>query len=98
MEKCKNFTKSTHRTEEEKKYLKTRLNTIESQVRGINKMIEEDKYCTEVITQLLAINKSIRCIANDVLKSHLTTCVASEIKCNNLESIEEIMDLIRRMN
>lgn len=98
MEKCKHCSKSTHRSAEEKKYLKVRLNTIEGQVRGISKMIEEDKYCADVLTQLLAVNKSIKALSNDILKSHLSTCVADDIKCDNMDSIDEVMDLIRRLN
>ena len=91
MDKCKNCKRTTHRDEKEKKYLKTRLSTIEGQVRGVNKMIEEDKYCADVLTQLLAINKSIKCIANDILKSHLSTCVINDIKANNTETIKSII-------
>ena len=43
MKKCENCKRSKHRTEEEKKYLKTRLNTIEGQVRGVSKMVEEER-------------------------------------------------------
>lgn len=98
MKKCEHCTKSTHRTEEEKKYLQTRLKTIEGQVRGISKMIEEDKYCNDVLTQLLAINKSIRSLSNDILKSHLSTCVVDDIKEDHLEVIDEVMELIGRLN
>ena len=98
MEKCEQCNRSTHRNNDEKKYLKTRLKTMEGQVRGISKMIDEDKYCADVLTQLLAVNKSIKCIANDVLKSHLSTCIANDIKNDNMESIDEVMDLIRRLS
>ena len=98
MEKCKHCPKSTHRTDTEKKYLKTRLKTIEGQVRGISKMIEEDKYCNDILIQLLAVNKSIKSLSNDILKSHLSSCVVDDIKNNNTEVIDEVMELIRRLN
>ena len=98
MQKCEHCPKSTHRTPEEKKYLRTRLKTIEGQVKGIAKMIDDDKYCHEVLTQLLAINKSIKSLSSDILKSHLSTCVADDIKENNLEVIDEVMELIGRLN
>ena len=96
--KCKSCTRSKHRTEVEKKYLKTRLNTVEGQIRGISKMVEEDKYCNDILIQLLAINKSIKSISNDILKGHLSTCVVDDIKNDKLEIIDEVMELIGRLN
>ena len=98
MQKCENCSRSKHRTAEEKKYLQTRLKTIEGQVRGVSKMIEDDKYCNDVLTQLLAINKSIKSLSNDILKSHLSTCVVSDIKDEKLEVLDEVMELIERIN
>ena len=57
---CKRFNESTHRTEAEKKYLEIRLKTIEGQVRGVAKMVAENKYCNDILIQLLAINKSLK--------------------------------------
>ena len=51
--------KFTHRTEEEKQYIKKRLNIVEGQIKGIKQMIDDDRYCDDVLTQLLAVNKSI---------------------------------------
>ncbi|MBQ8891602.1 MAG: metal-sensing transcriptional repressor [Bacilli bacterium] len=98
MQKCENCSRSKHRTEDEKKYLQTRLKTIEGQVRGVSKMIDDDKYCNDVLTQLLAINKSIRSLSNDILKSHLSTCVVDDIKGDKLEVLDEVMELIGRLN
>ena len=95
---CNECEKSKHRTLEEKKYLQTRLKTIEGQIRGVSKMVEEDKYCNDILTQLLAINKSIKSLSNDILKSHLSSCVVDDIKENKLEVIDEVMELIRRLN
>lgn len=87
-----------HRTVDEKKYLKTRLNTIEGQIRGISKMVEDDKYCNDILIQLLAISKSIRSLSTDILKGHLSTCVVDDIKNNKLEVIDEVMELISRLS
>ena len=98
MNKCENCSKSKHRTEDEKKYLRTRLNTIEGQIRGVSKMVEDDKYCNDILIQLLAINKSIKSLSTDILKGHLSTCVVEDIKNGKLEVINEIMDLIGRLD
>lgn len=95
---CKHCNHSTHRTEKEKKYLETRLKTIEGQVRGVAKMVEEDKYCNDILIQLLAINKSLKSLSNDILKNHLSTCVVDKIKNGNLEVIDEVMELASRLN
>ncbi len=98
MEKCKHCDRSKHRTIEEKKHLSVRLKTIEGQIRGISKMIEEDKYCNDILIQLLAVNKSIKSISSEILKSHLSTCVVDDIKEDKLEVIDEVMELIGRLN
>lgn len=64
---CKHCNESTHRTETEKN-LETRLKTIEGQVRGIAKMVAEDKYCNDILIQLLAINKSLKSLNKKILK------------------------------
>ena len=98
MPKCKECTRKTNRDEKEKKYLITRLKTIEGQVRGVSKMIDDDKYCADILTQLLAINKSIKSLSNDLLKSHLNSCVVDDIKNGKTEVVDEVMELIRRLS
>ena len=95
---CENCNRNKHRTDVEKKYLKTRLNTIEGQIRGVSKMVEEDKYCNDILIQLLAINKSIKSLSTDILKGHLSTCVVEDIKNDNLDVIDEVMELIGRLS
>ena len=74
--KCESCEKSTHRTEEEKKALTKRLNIIEGQIRGIKQMLEDDRYCADILMQLSAINKSIESVENAILESHVENCVA----------------------
>ena len=95
---CQDCSKNKHRNEIEKKYLKTRLNTIEGQIRGVSKMVDDDKYCNDILIQLLAINKSIKSLSTDILKGHLSTCVVEDIKKDRLEVIDEVMELIGRLS
>lgn len=95
---CIDCTKSTHRDEETKKKLNKRLKTIEGQIRGVQNMINEDKYCNDILIQLLAINKSIKSVSNEIFKNHLSTCVVRDIKNNDLKIIDEVMELIRRLD
>lgn len=88
--------KYTYRNEEEKKKLLRRLRKIEGQVRGISKMIEEDRYCDDVLIQLSSIDQSIKSLANLILENHMYTCIAKEFEKGNTEVIDEIISLFRR--
>lgn len=91
---CSN--KITKRTDEEKKEFITRLNRINGQITGIKNMIEEDRYCDEVLIQLSAIDKSIKSLANLMLDKHIHTCVVEHIKNGDETVLDEITDLFRR--
>lgn len=95
---CKSdVVKSTHRSDEQKKILTKRLNIIEGQVRGISKMIEDDRYCDDVLIQIAAINSALKSIGNNILESHLKTCVANDIQKGNLSIIDDVMDLVKKL-
>lgn len=96
--KCsKNGSRSTHRTEDEKKKLTKRLNIIEGQIRGINQMIADDRYCNDVLIQIAAATKSLQSLGNSILESHLKTCVTHDIQKGNLEILDEVMQLIKKL-
>ena len=97
-EHCDTCPKSTHRDDELKKALNKRLKTIEGQSRGVQNMIEEDKYCNDILIQLLAINKSIKSVSKKIFKSHLSTCLVREIKNDDPKIIDEVMELIGRLD
>ncbi len=88
--------KQTKRNESEKKIINNRLNRIEGQVRGVKKMIEEDRYCDDVLIQLSAIDKSIKSLANHILENHMYTCVQNDLEKGNYEIIDEVVNLFRR--
>ena len=72
------------------------MKRIIGQLNGIMNMIEEDRYCDDVLIQLSAVDKSIKSVANTILDEHLHTCVVENIKNDNLESLDEIIDLFKR--
>ena len=92
------MTKIKVRENEEKKKLIKRLKTIEGQIGGIAKMVESDRYCYDILIQVSAIKEALKSFSNEVLKQHLATCVTNDLKNNNLEIIDELMNLIRRLN
>lgn len=96
-EYCKRNRRSTYRTEEDKKELTKRLNIIEGQVRGINQMIADDRYCDDVLVQIAAVNKALKSLGNHILESHLKSCVVHDIQMGNLDILEEVMLLIKKL-
>lgn len=95
---CKDCPMAKHRTCEEKKSIIKRLNVIDGQVKGIIKMIDDDRYCEEILTQISAVNHSLKSIGNEVLKSHLKTCVINDIINDNLDVFDDVVDLFDRLN
>ena len=88
--------KITKRSYEEKKVLINRLNRIDGQMHGIKKMIEEDRYCDDILIQLQAVNKGIKSLANVLLENHMYRCIAEEFEKGNTEVIDEVVQLFRR--
>lgn len=86
------------RSEEEKEALIKRINRIEGQVRGIKQMLENDRYCGDILIQISAIDKSLKSLGNEMLKSHLKSCVVAEIKKDNLAIIDEVSNLIKKLS
>lgn len=91
-------TRQKHRDEEEKKKLTRRLSIIEGQVRGIKQMIEDDRYCDDILIQITAITNSLKNLGTEMLKSHLSTCVIKDIQDGRLEVIDDVIELFKRMN
>jgi CsoR family transcriptional regulator, copper-sensing transcriptional repressor len=77
-----------------------RLSRIEGQVRGLSRMVEEDRYCIDVVTQIAAVRAALRRLQEEVLRDHVGHCVehaiASGSKAEQRRKIEELMDVIER--
>ena len=90
--------KKTKRSQEEKRLISNRLNRISGQINGINKMIENDAYCNDVLIQLSAVKNSIKSLSTHILENHLYTCVANDLENGNFDSIDELISLFKRFN
>jgi len=77
-----------------------RLNRIEGQVRGLSKMVEEDRYCIDIVTQISAVRAALRRVEEEVLRDHVAHCVEHAItsgsKADQREKIAELMAVIGR--
>ena len=84
--------------EKQKEGVVRRLNKIEGQIRGIKKMVSDNRYCIDILTQSRAIVAAIRKVEDLVMHQHLQTCVAESMKSDNSEDKEdkivEIMEVI----
>lgn len=92
-----NCIKEVNRTEQEKSNYIKRLNRIEGQVRGINKMITDDRYCSDILIQISAVDSALKKLGQEILLNHMKTCMVEDIKKENYEIIDEIMDLCRKL-
>jgi DNA-binding FrmR family transcriptional regulator len=93
METCR----KAHHSEEFKGGLIKRLDRIEGQIRGIKKMIQEDRYCDHILNQLTAVRSALSGVQEQLLLGHMHTCVLDQLKEGNTEVIEELSSTIRRM-
>lgn len=81
-----------------KQQLLNRLKRIEGQVRGVHKMIEDDRYCIDILNQVSAIQAALNKVSIGLLEDHTHHCVTDAIKNNNgNEAINELMDVMRKM-
>jgi len=95
MENCCHKTK--HRSEEEYKLLVNRLNRIEGQVRGVKKMVENDAYCTDILTQVSAIQAALNAFNRELLSEHIRSCVANDIRQGKDETIDELVQTLQKL-
>lgn len=85
----------------EKAALTRRLNRIEGQVRGISRMIEEDRYCIEILQQLQAIKSALAKVEDAVLNDHAATCIETAIASGDAteqrQKFSELVDLVSKV-
>ncbi len=88
-------TKNTPRDEEINKNLISRLNRIEGQIKGIKKMLEDNRYCGDILIQVSAVEKGLENFGYIILQNHMDTCMTEEIKAGNTEITKEAIELIK---
>lgn len=87
----------TPRTNDEKQAVINRLKRIEGQVRGIQKMVEEDRYCADILVQISAINAALKKVGFTVAERHTKHCVSHAVKAGEgTEAIEELMEILKQ--
>ena len=89
--------KTKERTEKEYKDLINRLNRIEGQIRGIKGMIEKEAYCTDILTQVSAVNAALNSFNRVLLSNHIKTCVINDIREGKEETVEELLVTLQKL-
>jgi DNA-binding FrmR family transcriptional regulator len=75
----------------------TRLRRIEGQVRGLQKMVEEERYCADVMVQIASVHEALRSVGRELMRNHLKHCAAKAIRADGAEAdamYDELVDLI----
>ncbi len=90
-------TKHTPRSEKEVRQLQNRLSRMIGQLNGIGKMLDENRYCGDILTQIAAVESALQSFGYIVLKEHMETCVTEEIKKGNDQIMEEAIELVKKL-
>ena len=89
--------KTKMRSEQEVKLLMNRLNRIEGQIRGIQKMLENDAYCNDILVQSSAVSAAMNAFNKELLSSHIHSCVVRDIQEGKTEVVDELMNTLQKL-
>ena len=87
----------TPREEAELKQLKNRLNRMVGQLNGIGRMLDENRYCGDILIQISAVERALQNFGYIVLRSHMGACVAEELRNGNDAILDETLELMKRL-
>ena len=91
-----NCCRHKQRSEKEIKSLTTRLNKIEGQIRGINRMIADDRYCVDILMQVSSVQSALNAFNKELLSSHIKSCVVDDIRNGRDEAVDELCELLKK--
>ena len=86
-----------HREEDELRGLTNRLSRIEGQVRGVKNMLEAEAYCTDILTQVAAIQAALNAFNKELLASHIKSCVVKDIRDGKLEVVDDLVCTLQKL-
>ena len=96
---CAACVKHKHRDKNSKEYkcLVSRLKRIEGQVRGVTKMVEDDRYCVDILTQVSAIQSALNSCNKELRAQHIRTCVVDDIRAGHDEVVDELVQTLQKV-
>ena len=86
-----------HREPAEYEALLKRLSRIEGQVRGVRGMVEKEAYCTDILTQVSAIQSALNAFSRELLANHIRTCVTEGIRKGDTEVVDELVRTVEKL-
>lgn len=81
-------------SEEKRTGLQSRLSRIEGQVRGLQRMVDEDRYCGDILDQIHSVQQALKSVGREITRNHLETCVTDAIRSGDEEAADETYDEI----
>ena len=89
--------KKTLRSEEQLKTLRSRMNRIAGQVAGIQRMLDDNRYCGDILTQIAAVESALQSVGYLVLQEHMRSCVAEGVREGRDEMLDEAVELMKKL-
>lgn len=89
--------KATPRSDEAQRQLQSRLNRIIGQLNGIKKMIEDNRYCGDILIQTAAAESALKSFGYIILQDHMHSCVVEEIKHGNTSVVDKTVELVKKL-
>ncbi|HOH98284.1 MAG TPA: metal-sensing transcriptional repressor [Candidatus Cloacimonadota bacterium] len=89
--------RKAHHNADLKKSLMNRLKRVEGQVRGVQKMIEDDVYCDDILTQISAIRSALGSLSKELFEAHLNSCIVEQIQSGSPTIIDELKKTIAKL-
>ena len=89
--------KKTPRSEEQLKTLRSRMNRIAGQVAGIQRMLDDNRYCGDILTQIAAAESALQSVGYLVLQEHMRSCVAEGVREGRDEILDEAVELMKKL-
>ena len=89
--------KHTPRSEEAQRALQNRLNRVIGQLNGMKKMLDENRYCGDILIQLAAVESALQNFGYIILKDHMETCVVEGVKNGDLAVVDEAVELMKKL-
>ncbi len=85
------------RSEETKRKLQNRLSRIEGQIRGVRRMLDEDAYCPDILTQSAAVTAAMNAFNRELIASHIRSCVVTDVMSGKLETVDELTNVLEKL-
>lgn len=89
--------KTTPRNAELQRQMQNRLSRMIGQLGGIKKMIEDNRYCGDILNQIAAVESALQSLGYMVLRDHMASCMTEQIKSGNMRIVDEAVELIKKL-